>query len=397
MWPRIRLLQTLFQQKGAAAPAAGALSSSSSAGTPPQSPAPSPAADNERSLLRHLIPMRVYSSGPPSLYLRHAFLHRDRLVRRFLGALEAVPLPSLPRMLLAEGIQRMLEGDTPQRELRALFEDAEVECRKMLLHMDVSEGGHRRYHDPRTNPHDREAWHAVAHDPLRRLLAYELCAACSHYARLMAVSSNPHAPAAVVVRNVIASDMRRDNLLVKVTLEYEKHPRNVETGERVGEAMPRVVDEVMKELLLLERDAFGCFRFDPRGDNHHLVHCLKLADMTKTRRSYSIMLDPLMHKYGNYCVECVEVYKGRWRQYRVHCGPEDHRIDPELPPFEMVVANDPITGGALNMVVHYDEPICLRHKHSSREEKGNFGHTEVFELAIEAKNRSLWEQYFLDR
>ncbi|TPP52933.1 hypothetical protein CGC20_27295 [Leishmania donovani] len=352
---------------------------------------------NERSFLRNLIPMRVYSSGPPSIYLRHAFLNQDRLIRRFLGALETVPLPSLPRMLLAEGFQRMLEGDVPQRELRELFEDAEVECRKMLLHMDVSKGGHRRYHDSHADPRDQETWHAVRHDPLRRLLAHELRAACSHYARLMAVSSSPYVPAAVIVRTIIASDVRTDNFLVKMTLAFERHPRNVETGERVGEAMPPVVEELMKELLLLERDAFGCFRFDPRGDNHHLVHSLKLADMTKTPRSFSIMRDPLMKRYGNYRVECEEVHKGRWNQYKVHCGPEDHRIDPALPLFESVVATDPITGGALNMLVHYDEPICLRHKHSSREEKGNFGHTEVFELAMDVTNRTFWERYFLDR
>ncbi|CAM36810.1 conserved hypothetical protein [Leishmania braziliensis MHOM/BR/75/M2904] len=337
--------------------------------------------------------MRVYSSGPPSIYLRHAFLHQDRLIRCFLGALEAVPLPSLPRMLLAEGFQRMLEGDAPQRELRELFEDAEVECRKTLLQMGVNEDGRRAHHDPR----DREAWHAVTHDPLRRLLAYELRAACSYYARLMAVSSNPYVSAAVGVRTIIASDVRTDNLLVKMTLKFDRHPRNVETGERLGEAMPLVVEELMKELLLLERDAFGCFRFDPRGDNHHLVHSLKLADMTKTPQSYSIMLDPLMKRYANYCIERKEVHKGRWNQYKVHCGPEDHRIDQVLPPFESVVAKDPITGGALNMIVHYDEPICLRHKQSSREEKGNFGHTEVFELAIEQKNRTFWERHFLDR
>ncbi|CBZ23217.1 conserved hypothetical protein [Leishmania mexicana MHOM/GT/2001/U1103] len=341
--------------------------------------------------------MRVYSSGPPSTYLRHAFLNQDRLIRRFLGALEAVPLPSLPRILLAEGFQRMLEGDVPQRELRELFEEAEVECRKMLLHLDVNKGGHRRYHDSHADPRDQEMWHAVMHDPLRRLLAHELRAACSHYARMMAVSSSPYVPAAVIVRTIIASDVRTDNLLVKMTLAFERHPRNVQTGERVGEAMPPVVEELMKELLLLERDAFGCFRFDPRGDNHHLVHSLKLADMTKTPQSFSIMLDQLMKRYGNYCVECEEVHKGRWCQYKVHCGPEDHRIDPALPLFESVVATDPITGGALNMLVHYDEPICLRHKHTSRETKGNFGHTEVFELAMDVTNRTFWERYFLDR
>ncbi|GET85587.1 hypothetical protein, conserved [Leishmania tarentolae] len=393
MWQRIRLLQSLASRKGETS-----ASSSFPSAAVLSPPVPSAAAaDSERSFVRNLIPMRVYSAGPPSVYLRHAFLNQDRLIHRFLGALEAVPLPSLPRMLLAEGFQRMLEGDVPQRELRALFEDAEVECRKMLLHMDVNKGGHRRYQDPSADPHDRDAWHAVKHDPLRRLLAHELRAACSHYARLMAVSSTPYVSAAVIVRTIIASDVRTDNLLVKMTLAFERHPRNLETGERIGEAMPLVVEELMKELLLLERDAFGSLRFDPRGDNHHLVHSLKLADMTKTPQSFSIILDPVMRKYGNYCVECEEVHRGRWKQYKVHCGPEDHRIDPALPLFESVVATDPITGGPLNMLVHYDEPICLRHKQSTREDKGNFGHTEVFELAIDAPNRTFWERYFLDR
>ncbi|KAK7196848.1 hypothetical protein NESM_000625900 [Novymonas esmeraldas] len=353
--------------------------------------------DTERSFLRNLIPMRVYSSGPASTYLRHAFLHREELIRRFLGALEAVPLPSLPRMLLAEGFQRMLEGDVPQRDLRELFEDAETECRKMLLSLDASASGRHPYHDPHTSPRERETWHAVAHDPLRRLLAYELRAVSSFYARHMAVSSSPYTPAAVIVRTIIASDVRTDNLLVKATLELERHPRDPETGERRGPALSPAVEEAVKELLLLERDCFGSFRFDPRGDNHHLVHSLKLADMTKTPQSYSVMLDPVMQRYGNYCITCEEVHKGRWKHYTVHCGAEDHRIDPALPPFESVTTTDAITGGETRLLVHYDEPVCLRHKASTREERSNVGHVESFELAIEDKNRTFWERYFLDR
>lgn len=374
--------------------------SSPAASPPPPSPPPASAgtaaSERERSLLRNLVPMRVYSSGPASVYLRHAFLHQDRLIGRFLGALEAVPLPSLPRMLLAEGFQRMLEGDVPQRELRELFEDAETECRKMLLHLDVSEGGYHPYHDPQTSPRERAAWLAVARDPLCRLLAYELRAASSHYARLMAVSSDPYVPAAVIVRTIIASDLRTDDFLVKHALDFEKHPRNVETGDRQGPAMPPEQEGLMRELLLVERDAFGCFRFDPRGDNHHLVHSLKLSDITKTPQAYSVIMDPVVRRYGNFCVETEEVYQGRWRQYKVHCGPEDHRVDPALPLYETVTTRDAITGGTLRMLVHYDEPICLRHKPSAREEKGNFGHTEVFELAVEDRNRT-FERFFLDR
>lgn len=359
--------------------------------------------------------MRVYASGPVSTYLRHAFLQQERLIHRFLGALEQVPLPSLPRMLLAEGFQRLLEGESPQRELRELFEEAEMEARKLLLELDVSSSGESIYHNPKTDPRERALWRAVQTDPLTRVLAYELRAAAGYYARLLSVSSDPYTPAAVLVRTIIASDVRTDDYLIKRMLEFDAWPRDVETGERVGpdglrstnshnineervgDTMPPQLEEMVKELLLLERDAFGVFRFDPRGDNHHLVHTLKLSDIVKTPKSYSVLLDPVMRAYGNFSLVRQEIHKNRWNQYTLHCAAEDHRIDANLPLYETVVAKDAITGGDLRLLARYDEPICNRHKASSREEKGNFGHTEVFELAIEDKNRSYWDKFFMDR
>ena len=356
------------------------------------------AAQNERSLLRNLIPMRVYASGPASTSLRHAFLQQEKLIHRFLGSLEQVPLPSLPRVLLAEGFQRLLEGESPQRELRELFEEAEMEVRKMLLQLDVSSSGAAVYHGAHADPTERAAWEAVQGDPLSRVLAYELRAEAGSYARRMSISSDPYTPASVLVRTVIASDVRTDDFLVKMMLEFDEWPRNVETGERQGaQPMPSQIEEMVKELLLLERDAFGVFRFDPRGDNHHLVQTLKLSDIVKTPKSFCVLLDSVIRNYGNFSLTSEEIYKNRWLQYTLHCGQEDHRVDLTLPLCETVVTKDAVTGNEIRLLARYDEPICARHKASSKEEKGNFGHTEVFELAIENKNRSYWEKFFLDR
>jgi hypothetical protein len=380
-------------------------SSCSSSSSPSSSPPPSPtdttaaaAPTNEHSLLRNLIPMRVHASGPASVYLRHAFLQQDRLIHRFLASLEQLPLPSLPRMLLAEGMQRMLEGEHPQRELRELFEEAEMECRKVLLQLDVSATGAAPYHSPRTSSTERAMWEAVQTDPLTRVLAYELRAAAGFYARLMSVAADPYPPASVHVRTIISSDMRTDDALLRWILDFDAWPRDVETGARTGsQTMPPQLEEVVKELLLLERDAFGVFRFDPRGDNHHLLHALKLSELTKTPKTLSVLRDPVMTAYGNFSLTSEEVHKGRWIEYKLHCAAEDHRVDPVLPLLETVVTRDMITGGELRLLVHYDQPICPRHKPSSREEKGNYGHVEVFEMAVENTNRSAWERFFLDR
>lgn len=351
----------------------------------------------EHSFLRNLVPMRVIASGPASVSLRHAFLQQERLIHRFLSSLEQVPLPSLPRVLMAEAFQRMLEGDSPQRELRELFEEAEVECRKMLLQLDVSRSGENPYHSQRTDPAERAAWEAVQHDPLRRVLAYELRAAAGFYARLLSVSSDPFTPAAVLVRTIIASDVRKDDFLVKMVLRFDTWPRNVETGQRLGAPLPDDIAEMVKELLLLERDAFGVFRFDPRGDNHHLLQDLRLSNITKTPTSAGVLLDPIIRDYGNFSLTRQEIHKGRWYQYKLHCAAEDHRVDRALPDYETVKTRDAITGGDYTLLVRYNEPICLRHKATSREEKGNFGHTEVYEMAIENKDRSYWDKFFMDR
>ncbi|PWU95135.1 hypothetical protein C4B63_23g261 [Trypanosoma cruzi] len=171
----------------------------------------------ERCFLRHVIPMRVQGAGAAAALYRHAFLHQESLIQRVLGALEAVPLPALPRMLLAEGFQRMLDGETPQRDIRALFEEAENEARRVLIQAE--------FHSSVNSQHcDGHFYAAIKTNPLMRLLAYELRAACGYYAQIMSIRSQPEDGAAMLLRTLIAADIRTDPFLVDVMLKFAALP-----------------------------------------------------------------------------------------------------------------------------------------------------------------------------
>ncbi|KEG14585.1 hypothetical protein DQ04_00391070 [Trypanosoma grayi] len=356
----------------------------------------------EHSFLRHVIPLRVHGPGPMTVLYRHAFIHQEHLIHRVLGALEAVPLPALPRMLLAEGFQRMLEGQIPQRDIRALFEEAESEAHRVILHAEFHADVARRQKDA-------HIYAAIKGDPLTRLLAYELRAACGYYAQMMALSSRPEEGAAALLRTLIAADIRTDPFLLDVMLKFDSLRRDLTTGERLEPCAP-YVEEFVKECLLVERDAFGRFRFDARGDNRHLVHGIKINDITKTPKGFSVVLDPVLQQYGNFHLERKVVHQGRWVEYRLSCAKESHRVDPQLPLLETISANiqgednsgadNTVAGDAtspLEFIVRYDDPMCRRHKETSREKDAEKDHVEVFELAVEDTSRTFWERWFMDR
>lgn len=369
----------------------------------------------ERSFLRHVIPLRAQGAGGAAARYRHAFIHQEHLICRVLGALEAVSLPAPPRMLLAEGFQRMLEGRTPQRDIRALFEAAENEARRMLFQAEFHAETVRLQRDG-------HLYMAIKRDPLTRLLAYELRAACGYYGQLMAIRSQPEESAAALLRTLIASDIRTDPFLVDLVLNFAALRRNVSTGERL-ESFPSASEQFVKECLLLERDAFGRFRFDARGDNRHLLHCIKLADITKTSGDFAVVLDPVLRQHGNFCLESTLVHQGRWMEHRLSCAEESHRVDPRLPLLETIeaivdeedfVAVDSavssasssggggVSGGAtasppLEFFVRYNDPLCRRHKETTREKEAEKDHVEVFELAVEDTSRGFWEKWFMDR
>ncbi|EPY41552.1 hypothetical protein AGDE_02372 [Angomonas deanei] len=342
----------------------------------------------EKSFLRNVIPLYAKSNGLASTYHRHAFLYQNELIGKVLLALENVPLPTAPRMVLAEGFQRMLEGDCPQRDIRALFEEAHTLARQVLA--SAVDGG---------KPHGEERLlQGVRYDPLLRLLAYELTAACDYYYNLMGVGTDPQRSCSVALQMLVGSDLRTDGLLGKMTHAFHDHPRVLETGERLAE-VPVDVEEFIKETFLLERDIFGEYRFDARADNVYLLHCLKLSDIVKTPQSFVVLLDPLVKSCGNFDLQSDVVRQGRWVRHTLKAGKEDHRLLSRLPSLETIVLDDDIAEGKkMEILVYYDKPICMhRQKGTTKETKGDLVHTEVFELAVENKNKTFFERWFMDQ
>lgn len=358
-------------------------------------PSPSPnAVAAEKSLLRNLVPFRVGGGGPMATNLRIALTNRPELADRFLATLQqVVELPVLPRRLLAEGIQRVLEGDRPQRDLRHLFEDAETETRRVLLGITRDANGV----EVQRQGAERLSFEAVQGNAHVRLLAYELYAACGYYARLLSVSSQPEVEAALAVRTLIATDVRTDAVLGQALQQFVDIPRDVHTGQRLV-ALPVTTAMFAKETLLMERDAFGVYRFDARGDNSNLFHNHKLDDVGKTPKSFSLMYDPVVVAAGNFEVESRKIHNGRWWSHQISCGPEHHIVDPpHLPSLEVLDGTDNVTEEPVRCRVCYSEPICQRHKLTTRESKGSLPHRQVIELAAEQSPRSFWAKYFMDR
>lgn len=343
-----------------------------------------------------MLPLSVRSTGSVSYQLRHAYLQQEGLIHCVLGALEHVTLPATPRMLCAEGFQRMLEGQSRQREVRRFFEEAELECRKVLL-------GTPPYEAPAasvtvTSGSTPALCRAIQSDPYMRLLAYELRAACGHYANLLAVSSTPIASADALLHAALVADPRPDPVFASTVLAFEQLRREESTGARL-ETFPAESDAFIKESLLLERDLLGTFRFDPRSDIRHWLHTLKLSDLGKSWRSFAVIRDPVVQQWSNFTIEEEEVHKNRWMQFKVSCGPENHRIDPALPLMETVFVEDEIEPEKqLSILVRYDEPI-LSHRvaGTTKESRADTTHTEVLELAIEKRNRGFLERWFMDR
>eukprot|EP00796_Vickermania_ingenoplastis_P001454 gene1455-844_t len=189
-----------------------------------------------------------------------------------------------------------------------------------------------------------------------------------------------------------------------------------------------LTDLFVHELLALERDCFGAFRFDPRGDNRHLLHLFQLKDVGKTWESFALLLHPLLRQSGNYVVSYRPIANARWWEFCVRCGQEDHRLIPNtpipvpvteggrdppqphsaqgttqgdeaapapeaLPLFEEIrVSTSPENAASplqsssmVRFMAYYNDPIChLRPGATEKEKRGNLQHTEVFELAVES-------------
>ncbi|RNF04953.1 hypothetical protein TraAM80_04806 [Trypanosoma rangeli] len=189
----------------------------------------------------------------------------------------------------------------------------------------------------------------------------------------MSIRTQPEDSAVALLRTVIAADIRTDPFLVDLMLKFAALHRNVSTGEWL-ETCLTPVEKFVKECLFLERDAFDRFRFDVHGDNRHILHCIKLADITKTPRDFAALLDPVLQQYDIFCLQSTLVHQGRWMEHRLSCAEEVHRVDSRLPLVETVevpadseslvridgsfgVARRESEGSPLVLFVRYSDPI----------------------------------------
>lgn len=326
----------------------------------------------QRSFLRSLIPFRYTGSGVPVEVLRAAFIRHEMLIPRVLGTLEVAPLPPMPRMMFAEGFQMMLGGRHPQREVRAMFEDASLGIRKWL-NDDESE----------------EAYNAIL-----RLLGYELLAAASYYFALTSITSAPQDAASIAARSVVTSDLKADRVISAHVVAFEDMERHVETGARPEDPM---LDVLAQEMFLLERDAFGKHRFDFRGAKRHIFHHIEVESITKTDKSFSFLKDSIVRSHGNFSMESKIVHQGRWVEHRLWCNNEDTRVDAALPQNEVI--NLKSDGWAATVRVNYSDPICERMMTTNSSIKAvetmtDIPHVEIFELAVPDRDSTFLERWF---
>lgn len=204
-------------------------------------------------------------------------------------------------------------------------------------------------------------------------------------------------------------------------------------------------DLVVRELLLLERDCFGAYRFDSRGEHRHLFHVLHLEDVGKTWDSTSVLFHPVVREFGGFRLLCTPIANGRWVRLELSCESEeeeDHRLwmdnragkkaipagtycekcnayidhgkkevissDADatcsrrhdtlaslatpMPLFEEIRTCEEEAGTTASrsankpiiFTAYYNKPICpIRMTASRQERKQNQLHTEIFDLAIQ--------------
>lgn len=317
------------------------------------------------SLLRSLIPFIVTGAGPVANLYRAAFLHRQPLVRNMLQRLENLDTAINPRLVLAEAIQRLLQGTMFQRDIRPLFESAEIEFRR-----ELNATGCR-----------------CSTDPPYRLKTFELWMCAAFYVDMLSVSSDPFHGAEIRLYSGMASDIAKDELCTKLYLAFE--------SEETRPTVPPEFRDCIGEMLLLERDVFGKFRFDSRRGAKYLTHSIRLDAVGHDKSTASLLHDPTILEYGNFHQQQREVGNGRWMEHTLWCGDEDHRLFDFLPPKEKItVAGE---GWSHEIILSYDTPLCTRtHEVDPALAKAGQAYVETFEIVI-PKKRSWLAKKFLDR
>jgi hypothetical protein len=286
------------------------------------------------SLLRSLIPFQVQVIGSTAACFSAVFAAHPNLASDFIESVDALPVNPISRLSLVNVMQELSSPTPRMLIIRRLLEDAALNIRKELMDsMSIAE-----------------------RDPYARILCWELLGGTDYYRSMFSINPRPEYAAKAALRSCL-NDIRRDQLIEQGFRPFADVQRCPRTGDR--ERLPRVVEGLVKELLLCERSCLAQGRFADRGRGRAFLHSIALEDISRSHEMFCITKDKVVVEHGNFVVDCMPVHNERWNEYVIQCGAEDLRADPKLPVYEEVSVVDDITERPYQVRVDYNEPLCL--------------------------------------
>uniref|UniRef100_A0A7S1MS21 Uncharacterized protein n=2 Tax=Neobodo designis TaxID=312471 RepID=A0A7S1MS21_NEODS len=250
----------------------------------------------QASLFRRCVPFKFYASGPVAAVAQRTFERYPHTFTLALEALEELDTAPLPRMMMAEALQAMAQGNVEQRVVRELFEQAELAAR------DEANGGL-----------DHERW---VIDPEYRLWTYQLHMAAGYWERMLRVQHQPWMEAQYFIDYRYAGDVSKDGVIKRFTdMMLSEDGRGEITDD---------IDDLYEMIFILERDLYGQFRLDKRSDQLFMIHSLKITEVGRNPETAEAILGGVkaVQRAGHFDIR-MEEQQGRWKQYFVSCKPED--------------------------------------------------------------------------
>ena len=319
----------------------------------------------EFSVLRKLVPLRLIGAGPVANLLSSAYLNREPLIHMVLGTLEDSQIDLPIRAAFADAFQQLLEGEAPQRDLRRMFEAIELQYRSKL---NFEEG----------------QW---KYDPAFRLEAFQQRMAALYYATMLGVSATPQDTTETSLRAMLNSDIGvQEGIFTDIF-------RALEDSEK-RPLLPPEYRKFIGDMAILERDVFGMYRLDGRGNGQRLIHCIKASDVGQSHDSVQLLSDPTIEEHGNFFL-IEDDSNPRWVSYELMCGNEDHKVLPDLPDTEYISVSG--EGWKHKVQLIYNSPLVTKRLVHAHKLRTGDQCTEKFELNVTDKNRSFFERFFLDR
>lgn len=260
----------------------------------------------EVSLMRSLVPFQYRIAGPVATVAKRVFHRYPYAFTNILSTLEETDTAAQPRMMLAEAYQALAGSDMPQREIRELFRRAEDEARAEF-----------------TGKYDARR---LSFDPEYRLNVCQLHMSAGWWHRMLMVSPRPWEETNSFTHTRYAADMRKD----PVISPYVDMLRKDDTRQ----TMTDDIEDLIKDLFVLERDLYGEHRLDKRGDQMFLVQGLLMSEMSKSPETARGFYASAVQEFGNLLITETNVANDRWRQVDIVCKPEEEPV-PWYEIFEM--------------------------------------------------------------